>query len=446
MGLFERLLGRSTVNESGKALVSKSKNTFFSLNDADENYKREELFKIYKKAYETIPLVTSIIDVQCSQVVQEFYFIGPNKKKLEKWAKKVNLMQFFYNVSKMMLLYGNSYVEYTDDKSMKILNPIWMNVYRQSNGDIMGYSQIIENDKSVLWGTTGNPQEDSAFKIKIPKIDSIIHFKHNVLGSEKYGISVIRSLIDSLNIKVDMENNLKKVVFKYVAPLIWAKAGNNDFPANDAIVNTISDTLRDLQAESEITTSHLVELSVLDFNAKGMDIKTPLDHVEQQIISGGHVPPVLLGRSAGVDKATAEVQLRSFGRYIKNIQRELKIEFEDKVLQEKGLGSEEDELIWLQAEEREREVETDILRGLVTDGIITPQKANDLLPPKFQEKLPEIQPLNQQEVGDDGMQKPRPNQMVDKKVADKPTDPTQTTQNKNSKGRVVKTDRKVPVK
>lgn len=446
MGLFERLLGRNTVNESGRALVSKSKQKFFSLNDSDENYKREDLFKIYKKAYETIPLVTSIIDVQCSQVVQEFYFMGPNKDKLEKWAKKVNLMQFFYNVSKMMLLYGNAYVEFINDKSMKILNPIWMNVYRRSDGTVVGYSQIIENEKAVLWGTTGNPTEDESFKSRISKIDTIIHFKHNVLGSEKYGVSVIRSLIDSLNIKVDMENNLKKVVFKYVAPLIWAKAGNNDFPANDAIVNTISDTLRDLQAESEITTSHLVELSVLDFNAKGMDIKTPLEHVEQQIISGGHVPPVLLGRSAGVDKATAEVQLRSFGRYIKNIQRELKIEFEDKVLQEKGVGSEEDELIWLQAEEREREVETDILRGLVTDGIITPQKANDLLPPKFQEKLPEMQPLNQQEVGPDGLQKPRGNQMVDKKVKDQPTDPTKTTQNKNTKGRVVKTDRKVPVK
>ena len=190
-------------------------------------------------------------------------------------------------------------------------------------------------------------------------------------------------------------------------------------------------------------------LGVLDFNAKGMDIKTPLDHVETQIITGGQVPPVLLGRPGG--KGDSEVQLRSFGRHTKALQRELKVEFEDKIIVGQGMGTDQDMLIWAQAEEREREIEMDIIRGLVTDGILTPQKANDLLPPRFREKLPTPEEraslLNgQQEDPETGLQKPRGNQMVSKKVKDNPQDPTQTTQHKNAKGRVVKNDRKVPIK
>jgi len=449
MGIIERVFSRNKIVEACKALVSLKANKKYGLADS-ENYSRSKLFQIYKQAYDQVALVTAIIDTQADQTVQDFFFEGPNKKKITEWSDKVNLVQFFHRVTKLMLLYGNAYVELIKDKGdiseLKILNPIWMDVYRTDTGDIVGYSQIIGDRKEVLWGTTGDSRVDTQFNTKIAKFDHIVHFKHNVLGSEKYGRSVIQSVIEPINIKLDMESNLRKVVFKYVAPLIWAKVGSNEFPANTDIVSEISNTLTDLSAESEITTSHLVDLQVLQFNSKGMDIKTPIEHIENQIITGGQVPPVLLGRSEGSDKATAEVQLRSFGRHIKANQRELKNEFEDKILVGQDMGTPKDKLVWTQSEEREREVEIDMLRGLVTDGIVSAQKANDLLPPRFREKLPEIEPLNQNTTVD-GVQQPRPNQMKTNKVTANPNDPTQTTKDKKSLGkRINKTDREVPVK
>lgn len=448
MGIIERIFFRNRVTESGQALVSLKGNNSYGLADS-ENHSRAKLFQIYKQAYDQVALVTAIIDIQSDQTVQDFFFEGPNNKKIDKWADKVNLIQFFHRTTKLMLLYGNAYVELIKEKGdiseLKSLNPIWMDVYRKNTGEIIGYSQTIGDQKEVLWGTTGDSRTDMSYKKKISKFDHIIHFKHNVLGSEKYGRSVIQSIIEPINIKLDMESNLRKVVFKYVAPLIWAKVGSNEFPANTDIVSEISNTLTDLSAESEITTSHLVDLQVLQFNSKGMDIKTPIEHIENQIITGGQVPPVLLGRP-GADKATAEVQLRSFGRHIKANQRELKNEFEDKIIVGQNLGSAEDKLIWAQSEEREREIEIDMLRGLVTDGIVSAQKANDLLPPRFREKLPEIEPLNQNSMVD-GVQKPRPNQMKTDKVKLNPNDPTMTTKDKKTLGkRVNKTDRENPIK
>jgi len=429
---------KNSILESGRALVKPGKKQSVGLLDEDDSSQRSNQFQVYRNAYERVPLVTAIVDVQADHAVQDFFFTGPRKKQLARWADKVNLSQFFHRIAKSMLIYGNGYVELIRKAGkiveLKLLDPVWIDVYRNPVGDVMGYSQIIGDKKLVLWGTTGDLAQDRSFEKNFLDISSIVHFRHNVLGSEKYGFSIIRPLLPSIKIKMSMEDSLQKVLNKYVAPLIWAKVGNDQFPANTTVVNEISDTLRDLQAESEITTSHLVDLNVLQFNAKGMDINTPLSHVEQQIITGGQVPPTLLGRESS-GKADAEVQLRSFGRHIKSLQRELKNEFEDKIILQQGMGSENDSLVWVQAEERESERETDILRGLVTDGILTPQKANSLLPPDFQEKLPE-----------NVVQVARPNQMVDNKVGDNPNDPTQSTTNNNAKGRIVKSDREVPVK
>lgn len=436
MKITELFSTRKKVTESGTALVGSPSKLAFSFSGDLDLTKRQDQCKLFKKIYQQIPLATAIVDVQCDQAVQEYFFEGPNAEKLQKWGDKINLLSLYYRIAKNSLIFGDAFLEAVSDDDFKMLDSIFMNIYRKDTGDIIGFSQIMDSKKLVLWGTTGDPDVDRTFLKRVSKIDSIIHFPHNILGSEKYGTSVYSPLVDSIIIKDDMEKNLKKVLFKYVAPLIWAKVGTDEFPANQTVVDDISDTLRDLQAESEITTSHLVDLQVMQFNAKGMDIATPLKHVEQQIITGGLVPPVLLGRSDGTDSKSAEVQLRSFGRHIKALQRELKNNFEDKVIVARGIGGKEDKLVWGKAEEREWEMEIDILRGIVKDGILTPQKANDLLPPRYREELPEV-PINE----------PRDSQFKQEpKVKDNPNDPTKTTKNPSTQGkRVTKSDREVPV-
>jgi len=446
MAYFVKEVGSSPVKEGGMALVKTSSSRSKTLTEDTSDDQRVEKNKQFKRAYERIPLVTAIIDVQADQTVQEFFFEGPNEEKLTKFGDKNNLMRFFHRVTKSMLLYGNAYVEIVkkgeEVEEMKVLDPVWMKVYRKPTGDVIGYGQIIQNKEEVLWGTTGDSQENSKFKKHVSKIDDIAHFRYNVLGSEAYGRSVLEPLMTSLFAKVDMEKDLKNVIFKYVAPLIWAKCGNDQFPANQPIIDTIAGTLKDLSSKSEISTTHLVELSVLDFQAKGMDIKTPIDHIEQQIVTGGQVPPILLGRASDSGDKQAEVQLRNFGRHIKSIQRELKYEFEDNIIVKAGIGTEEDKLIWAKADEREWEIDVDIIRGLVTDGVLSPQKANDLLPPRFRETLPKLDLMNQNDSGPGGVQSPRASQGKNTKVKDNPNNPTKTTKDPKSKGRrITKSDK-----
>ena len=481
MGIFTRF--KRKVTEAGQALVVKGGNNVSTvLIDNISDDQRVEEFKVYERAYTRVPLITAIIDVTANQVVQDFFFEdsgellkdakkakGDTKEAiilnelpknqgaedLNKWADKINLSQFFHKMTKSMLIYGNGYCEIIKEgdevTQLKVIDSKWITVYREPTGDIMGYGQIIEKKHFVLWGTTGDKQIDKKFETHISKLDNqIAHFKHNVLGGDKYGMSIIKPLIPTLNSKLDMEENLKKVIFKYVAPLIVATVGNNDFPANPTAVADISNTLKDLQAESELTVSHLVDLKVLDFNAKGMDIATPMNHMDQQIITGGQVPPVLLSLTEKSDASDADVGIRGFGRRIKSIQREIANEFEDNIIVPLGLGTEDMKLKWEKTDERDWEVDVDILRGLVTDGILSPQKANDLMPPKYKEILPDpveqaakmaaATGANQGPPGENG---PRPTQKKDgKTVKDNPNNPTKTTKNPRTNGkRVVKKDR-----
>ena len=249
MSIFERFRSKRVI-ESGQALVQRQNSSNVSiLEDITAHSSLVRKYKNYQVAYEKVPLISAIIDVQTDQTVQEFYFEGPNKKKLMEWADKVNLMNFFHLICKSMLIYGNGFVEIVKEGNeiteLKVLNTIWMNVYRKSTGEVIGYSQIINDKPKVLWGNTGSSEENRKFEKWLPgKLDSIAHFKHNVIGSEKYGNSVIEPLLTSLKSKLDMEGNLSKVLFKYVAPLIWAKVGSNEMPATQAAVTDVANTLR----------------------------------------------------------------------------------------------------------------------------------------------------------------------------------------------------------
>ena len=128
----------------------------------------------------------------------------------------------------------------------------------------------------------------------------------------------------------------------------------------------------------------------------------------------------------------------------KQILANIKAEFEDTIIIGRGFGTVKDKLIWGNAEEREWEIEVDILRGLVKDGLLTPQKANSLLPPEFSEKLPAQEfGLTTQQTKISGQQDQTPFQKGSDKIKDKPNNTT--LKQKEPGMRRKKTDREIPI-
>jgi len=388
LNLFSR--PKAGIAEAGIGLVCLPSETHGK--KVDEAPQSISLQQKYNNAYDNFPLVAATVDITCEQVVQKYHFEGPNSESLQKWCDKFNQGDAFYRICKSMLRNGNCWIEYPKKGGkmveQKILDPKWMVTYRTKTGEVIGHAQVIDGMTKVLWGTTGDGTKDSGFK-KRRKLADVVHFKFNALNSDKYGTSLIHPCLAMLDVKDRVESDLKTIVRRYAAPIIHAQVGDEMHPPSADDMSSAENTLEDIYADTEYVTSYLVKLTTLEFKGKGLDVGPIIQHVDNQIVTGLQTPLVLLGRGEGTDRAVAEVQLRSFGRHIKSIQRQIKIQFEDKVIVGQGLGGKNDKLIWDFAEEREKVEEIDLIRGLKKDGIITAQKANELLPPKYEEKLPE---------------------------------------------------------
>ena len=437
-GLFEKpVLG---LKESGIGLVSRSTNVFGG--NVDEEPQNIPLQQKYINAYNNFPIVASAVDITAEQAVQDFYFEGPNSERLTKWAEVVNLPQKLLTTAKHMLINGNEWCEVPDTKELKLIDPRTMTTWRKNTGEVIGHSQSINFTDRVLWGSTGDDSKDMVFKKK-SKLKSIVHFKYNCLAGDKYGNSIIHPVLYLLEIKQQIESDLKTIVRRYAAPIIHVSVGDEMHQPNDSDLSDIRAKIQDIYADTEYVTNYLTKFEVLGFKDKAMNVDSILTHVDENIIAGLQTPSDVIG-IGGTNKASSEVKLRSFGRHIKALQRAIKTEFEDNVIIGTGLGTIDDHLIFGVAEEREWEIEVDILRGLVTDGLLTPQKANSLLPPKFREELPN--PLEnpmqvQAKVSQEQNQKPF--QKGADKTKDNPTNPT--LKQKEPGQRRIKTDREIPV-
>jgi len=320
----------------------------------------------------------------------------------------------------------NCWVEVVKDKKkivkLKLLPPEQMVVIRSVKGKVEAYVQQTAT-RNIIWGKVEGSHSifntDKPY-LKVGELKDIIHYTFNRQAGDKYGQSLIEPAMRMLNVKFKVENDLPILIERYLAPLIHFKVGNEEKPVTQSQLEDIRDKLKNIYADTEFVTDWTVESSVLGFENKGVfNIKDIMDVIDKDIMAAMGMFPVLTGKTDSGDTKSAEVQLRAEGRHIKAIQRELKTEFEDKFIQAQGIGTDKDELVWEMTDEREVVEHIANVVQLAGAGLITPQKANDLLPKKFHETLPEMdiqtglggQPLSQS-----------------KKPITNPTDPHQSTQ------------------
>ena len=398
-GIFGRKVIKG-ISEAGLGLVpiNVKEETDSNTDDKTEEYFEDagEIDK-YDHAYRNCVNVGTGIDVQSEQSVQEFYFEGPEEKELEEWADEVNLGLWMIKATKTMLKHGKCYGElvplknidrYKDFKST-LSNPLDPNkilptgtmgkIKKVTSLDPTHFLQRTSTDSKIYWGES-IPEKYPLAK-KAGKLSDIYYFEWNE------GLSVIHSSLLLVQIKDQMESDMPTLVRRYIAPIIDMAVGDENNQPDDNDINGIKTKVEDIYADTEFVHSYLIESKVLGFQGKMVDTSHLFSHVDNNIEKGIQTPLDLFFGAGSADKG-AETKLRGLGRHIKYIQRIMKANIEDQIIA-RMTGNRKNKIIWGYAEEREKEMEIDIVRGLKTDGIITPQKANDLLPKKYKEDLPE---------------------------------------------------------
>ena len=440
------------ISEAGLGLVPKGGDASSSgisnsgeVRDGKEQYFEDaNEIEQYDRAYNNCGIIQAGIDITSEQAIQVIDFEGSDEKKLKIWADEVNLGLWLIKACIRMLKHGKCYGELIPLKNSKseLKNPLDPNklMPTETMGMIKEVTSIYPThylqrtvDKVIYWGDGKPDIQEFTQAEKGGKLEDIYRFEW------KEGLSVIHSSLILVQSKDQMEMDIPVITRRYVAPIIDLSIGDEQNQPTDKDIDNVKGDVEDIYADTEFVHSYLIKAQVLGFQGKMVDTSPLFEHVDDNIEKGIQCPVSLfLGKKKKAEDA--EPSLRNLGRHVKHVQRVLKAHVEDSIMF-RMTGNKDNKILWGFAEEREKEMEIDIIRGLVTDGILTPQKANDLLPVNYREELPEelknpakAMAANAQEKGADGM-----------KDRHGKTDPTKSSTAIPGK-RIVKKDRGVTLK
>jgi hypothetical protein len=366
--------------EAGKGVIGNTKG-YASAISFGNDYK--DNLNAYEEIYKTMPLVQAGINYTADLAVGTGYMLISEdehaKEVVSEFLDNQEFSLLMHRVTRHVLVYGNAYLELVrlNDKlvELKLLHPKTIKVKVSKTGDIQGYEQAIGFNQKIEF----TPEE-------------IAHFKWNVIGDSIYGTSVIEAIRSVINVKAQMENDLRLISHRYAAPQIQYKLGSEMEPATAEQITEFNNQLDNQNPEMDLITSHAVEAHVIRPLGTNIGVEGFLSHIENQVIAGIQVPEVALGRGQSITEATAKVQIGIFDRRVKSIQRELSRQSERLIIQE--IVTSKVLIEFGEFEKEDEDVKVNRLLRLKAAGVVTSQYvAHQLdIPKKY---IPdEIKPIN----------------------------------------------------
>lgn len=341
----------SYIAKIGKGIVAPRRLTIAKLEKMKGETKTEN-WMMYERAYYADPTLFRAVNVIAFLCISYGYYFGypfVNKKISKKdenaleliteWSNYVNLPRVFVAIIIDLIVFGNAFVEKIYDseplgengwgiEELKILHPTTMYIERGETGDVIAYWQRT----SSLAHTAGTTLETLTFKptskdIKIYP-EHMIHIDWNNFTNSTYGISSMMPLIDTLNMKLGMKEDLAFLVQRWAEPFIAWLVGNEAYQSVSTNHLNLVKTILATQADDKnVALPWYVKPEPITVGNEAMDISVYLDFTNAELLKGVGVPDLLLGQSGGAGgssrETSAEMRMESFVRFLKTLQTHL---------------------------------------------------------------------------------------------------------------------------
>jgi len=331
----------------GKAMVAPKRLAIEKIKKLKGQTKTENWLQ-YERAYYADPVVFRGVNVIAHMVVSYGFFFGylfKNKKLSKKqktrlemmsdWASYVNLHDVFIAAVIDMLIFGNAFIEkiydeggFDDDrwgiKELKIVHPATMYIERDESGDVLAYWQRL----TTMGSTYGTTLETMAFKpqendIKIYP-EHMIHLDWNNFTNHTYGTSSLMPLIDTINIKLGMKEDMAYLIQRWAEPFIAWLVGNENYQSiSPNHINLVKQILETQAADKNVALPWYVEPHPIVVGNETMDMSKYLEFANSELLKGLGIPELILGSSSGGREAGAEARMESFVRLLKTFQSSL---------------------------------------------------------------------------------------------------------------------------
>lgn len=327
-------------------------------------------FSLLENAYITVPIINGSINKTVNFITGEELKIEAEDQKLKDRIKKEfrvfnrihGGLPIIYSCVRNALVYGCGFAElaWTGNKvnRMKLLDSKSMYIRRDKKGNIIGFTQYYENEEPVYF-----------------KPEEILFIVNDPIGTDPYGVSMIRPLIGDGNLSVFkqslvMLNVMGDLLKREIAGKMHFKVGNDMNQPNQTIIDRVAQDVEKAKNNTEFITSYLVDMDVKGFYGKTLDMTPFIKYFEDNYIYALQVPSAILGKS-GLG-SVGNVELNAFENRIKSLQMSISKELEVKLF-DKVFDTNDYELVWSKREDKELEELNILIRFLADKFVLSPE-------------------------------------------------------------------------
>ena len=319
----------------------------------------------YERLYRESALVNSAVNSLTDMIVGVGYFTeaeDENSKKLvDEHAEEINLDGILRKACQLMLIYGFAPVERwwaNGLLNLKPLPPRTVYIRLDEKGRLLGYRQRTWSGKPIDF----QPEE-------------VIWLCHNELPGQPYGVSLVEPVINLLEYKQEILEDLCRIVHRYASPLnIWITRSD---------ISPVKSAVEQREPDEDIFIGRAspedVEIKTLEMDPRGR-YTDYLAIINEEIYEALKAPFLVHLRNA--TEASARVQLEVIQRHVDGIQRYMKRAVEREIFQplveRRGL-KEVPRLRWGRPSTGVENISVEDVAKLVQAYVLTANQAVDLL-------------------------------------------------------------------
>ena len=194
-------------------------------------------------------------------------------------------------------------------------NPVTMKCQRDDYGIVQKWQQ--DNDKGT--------QEFDA--------NDVVHFYYKREKGTAYGTSFLVPVLDDVRALRQAEENVLKMMYRFIYPFYHIKVGTEDAPGTGKEVDDLKAATDGMDVEGGLVTTERVEIKPIASD-KVIEAEPYLRYMEERVFSGMGIPGIMWGRGNTANRSTGDNMTSEMADRIRAMSKVIEMFFNSFVIKE----------------------------------------------------------------------------------------------------------------
>ena len=277
-----------------------------------------------RNGYNTDSYIRQGVDKYVDQIFKEGYTISgtdPNvteyiKLRLEYIAEatKTPTEQFLIDIAEDIVKYGNCMIvkSRTNDPNAFPQGQALTGLYgKDAVGGYFCADPVSMTCKRDDYGVVTEWQQETDVGKQTFSPEDVVHIYYKREKGAAYGTSFLIPVLDDVRALRQAEENVLKMMYRFIYPFYHVKVGTEDAPGSSSEVTQMQETIDSMDAEGGLVTTERVEIKPIASD-QVIDADPYLKYMESRVFTGFGIPEIMWGRGNCYDEQTQTLTNHGF--------------------------------------------------------------------------------------------------------------------------------------